>query len=160
MLEQLKDIAHHIRRETAQAKQAAHPKHRTPKRAKSLCALVTQGEAETEALTRDLTRLTAPRVSPGLADAIHTYTKICTVLEVLCFNGLNQALLSKVRAPQFLILNLLQVLDALEGYDEQAAKLRTQLIATTLKCLGASLRCHQSILDFLKHPDRLLLRTI
>ena len=44
--------------------------------------------------------------------------------------------------------------------EKQVAELQTQLIATTLKCLGASLRCHQSILDFLKHPDRLLLRTI
>lgn len=85
------------------------------------------------------------------------------LIQTLAVIDLNLIVLENVKAPEFLIINLVKVVDVLE-INEKVTQLfkgiKLTLIEKTLKCLSFILRRANCIKDFLKNEDRLLLRII
>ena len=95
-------------------------------------------------------------LNPSILQKVETYIKYCTLYEVLCYNNLNQVLLQKVKAPQFLLINLCKILETL-GCFNNAADLQKCVIISTLKCMAVSLRQNQAVIDFLTNKEQLIL---
>lgn len=112
-------------------------------------------------LTEQITRAQSRQLlSPDILHKIQTYLKICALCEVLSYNNLNQILLQKVKAPQFLLQNLVKMLNSLKNYRGSVGELQNCLIISTFKCLSVALRQHSVIVDLLKHREQFVVRII
>jgi len=101
-----------------------------------------------------------PYLTPGLLQEIQTFVKTCSLLEVFCYNHLNQLLIQKIQGPAILMQNLMKVLKSLQLLQDSTERAEKQVIVAVFKCLAVCLRQECVIEAFVRHKNLYLLKIL